>query len=50
MDYKFFFQLGGGPPDLSGGVAPSTTGLLGDIFGITSTPTMYTPPKVVKSI
>lgn len=25
--------------------APSTTGLLGDIFGLTSTPIMYTPPK-----
>ncbi|KAL1501451.1 hypothetical protein ABEB36_006768 [Hypothenemus hampei] len=36
--------LGSGP-DLTGGAAPSTTGLLGDIFGITTTPTMYTPPK-----
>ncbi|EFA04983.2 AP-2 complex subunit beta-like Protein [Tribolium castaneum] len=35
--------LGGGPSDL--GVAPSTTGLLGDIFGLSSAPTMYTPPK-----
>lgn len=34
-----------GGPDLTGGVAPSTTGLLGDIFGIPSAPTMYTPPK-----
>lgn len=25
--------------------APSTTGLLGDIFGLSSTPSMYTPPK-----
>lgn len=41
---RLIFQLGG-PSDLSGGVAPSTTGLLGDIFGLTSTPTMYTPPK-----
>ncbi|RZC34202.1 AP-1 complex subunit beta-1 [Asbolus verrucosus] len=35
----------GGPPDLGGGVAPSTTGLLGDIFGLSSAPTMHTPPK-----
>lgn len=28
------------------GPAPSTTGLLGDIFGLTSAPTMYTPAKV----
>lgn len=35
----------GGTSDISGGVAPSTTGLLGDIFGLTTTPTMYTPPK-----
>ncbi|KAJ8982570.1 hypothetical protein NQ317_005041 [Molorchus minor] len=34
-----------GGPDLGGNVAPSTTGLLGDIFGISSSPTMYTPPK-----
>ncbi|KAG5874679.1 hypothetical protein JTB14_021636 [Gonioctena quinquepunctata] len=37
--------LGGGP-DLGASVAPSTTGLLGDIFGLTSAPTMYTPPKL----
>ncbi|KAF7269482.1 hypothetical protein GWI33_017480 [Rhynchophorus ferrugineus] len=36
-----------GGPDLTGGAAPSTTGLLGDIFGITTTPTMYTPPKAL---
>lgn len=36
--------LGGGV-DLGANVAPSTTGLLGDIFGLSSTPTMYTPPK-----
>lgn len=41
----FCLQLGGGP-EVTGGAAPSTTGLLGDIFGITTTPTMYTPPKV----
>jgi AP-1 complex subunit beta-1 len=35
----------GSTSDLGGGVAPSTTGLLGDIFGLTSAPTMYTPPK-----
>lgn len=33
--------------DLGGSVAPSTTGLLGDIFGISSAPTMYTPPKAL---
>lgn len=27
------------------GVAPSTTGLLGDIFSLTTVATMYTPPK-----
>ncbi|CAH0548555.1 unnamed protein product [Brassicogethes aeneus] len=39
--------LGGGSSDIStaGGAAPSTTGLLGDIFGISSSPSMYTPPK-----
>lgn len=36
--------LGGGP-DLSAGPAPTTTGLLGDIFGLTTAPIMYTPPK-----
>ncbi|ERL90286.1 hypothetical protein D910_07638 [Dendroctonus ponderosae] len=40
------FYLGTGP-DITGGAAPSTTGLLGDIFGITTTPTMYTPPKAL---
>ncbi|XP_018566076.1 AP-1 complex subunit beta-1 [Anoplophora glabripennis] len=35
----------GGTSDIAGSVAPSTTGLLGDIFGLSSTPTMYTPPK-----
>lgn len=48
--------LGGGLDVLYGGTelsgaptaaAPSTTGLLGDIFGITTTPTMYTPPKTL---
>ncbi|KRT78922.1 hypothetical protein AMK59_6580, partial [Oryctes borbonicus] len=34
----------GGPSDIS--VAPSTTGLLGDIFGLQTAPIMYTPPKV----
>ncbi|KAK9745099.1 Adaptin N terminal region [Popillia japonica] len=34
----------GGPADIS--VTPSTTGLLGDIFGLQTTPTMYSPPKV----
>ncbi|KAF2896561.1 hypothetical protein ILUMI_09611 [Ignelater luminosus] len=38
--------LGGGSgTDLSAGSVPTTTGLLGDIFGITTTSTMYTPPK-----
>ncbi|CAH1110201.1 unnamed protein product [Psylliodes chrysocephalus] len=42
--------LGGGN-DISGvpttAAAPTTTGLLGDIFGIPSAPTMYTPPKIL---
>ncbi|XP_044740623.1 AP-2 complex subunit beta [Chrysoperla carnea] len=44
--------LGGGLDILLGGPeipvapAPTTTGLLGDIFGISATPTMYVPPKI----
>ncbi|XP_057664433.1 AP-2 complex subunit beta isoform X1 [Diorhabda carinulata] len=38
--------LGGG--DLTTSTTPSTTtGLLGDIFGIPTAPTMYTPPKAI---
>lgn len=41
----------GGGNDISGvpttAAAPTTTGLLGDIFGIPSAPTMYTPPKIL---
>ncbi|CAG9815062.1 unnamed protein product [Phaedon cochleariae] len=38
----------GGAPDINSAaaVAPSTTGLLGDIFGLSAAPAMYTPPKV----
>ncbi|XP_060533986.1 AP-1 complex subunit beta-1 [Cylas formicarius] len=40
--------LGGGAPEVPAVAAPTTTtGLLGDIFGITTAPTMYTPPKAV---
>lgn len=45
--YRIFLtcglQLGSGPEIT--GPAPSTTGLLGDIFGLSTTPTMFTPPK-----
>ncbi|GJQ78051.1 hypothetical protein Trydic_g2395 [Trypoxylus dichotomus] len=34
----------GGPGDIS--VAPTTTGLLGDIFSLQTAPAMYSPPKV----
>ncbi|XP_017771576.1 PREDICTED: AP-1 complex subunit beta-1 [Nicrophorus vespilloides] len=37
--------LGGGAPDVAPPPASSNTGLLGDIFGISSSPTLYTPPK-----
>lgn len=44
MNNFLFIKLGG--PDVSTSPAPTTTGLLGDIFGLSSAPTMYTPPKM----
>lgn len=39
-----------GGPDTTGGAPPvvsqTTTGLLGDIFGFSTGPTVYVPPKV----
>ncbi|XP_018336386.1 AP-1 complex subunit beta-1 [Agrilus planipennis] len=37
--------LGGPPTEPASVAAPTTTGLLGDIFGLTTAPAMYTPPK-----
>lgn len=46
---QIFVQLGGDvAASGAGGAAPvsqSTTGLLGDIFGFSATPTSYSPPK-----
>lgn len=35
-------QLGGGPEPVA---AANTTGLLGDIFGVSAAPACFTPPK-----